>query len=102
MILAPKEDFQYIKATLGLHCTHAHNLDLEQMRLSQYSAEYFQKVKFLQYLKDQADIKQNENVGTRKPHFICISAFCKKKWIKMEETIAIFNFLIEYVICNRV
>ena len=79
VILAPKEDFQYIKATLGLHCTHAHNLDLEQMRLSQYSAEYFQKVKFLQYLKDQADIKQNENVGTRKPHFICISAaFCKK------------------------
>ena len=58
VILAPKEDFQYIKATLGLHCTHAHNLDLEQMRLSQYSAEYFQKVKFLQYLKDQADILQ--------------------------------------------
>ena len=28
------------------------------MRLSQYSAEYFQKVKFLQYLKDQADILQ--------------------------------------------
>ena len=40
------------------HCTHAHKLGLEQMRLSQYSAEYFQKVKFLQYLKDQADILQ--------------------------------------------
>ena len=40
------------------HCTHTHNLGLEQMRLSQYSAEYFQKVKFLQYLKDQADILQ--------------------------------------------
>ena len=80
------------------HCTHAHNLGLEQMRLSQYSAEYFQKVKFLQYLKDQADIKnfQKENVGTRKPHFICISAFCKT-WIRRKEIIAIFNFLIENV-----
>ena len=97
MILAPKEDFQYIKATLGLHCTHAHNLDLEQMRLSQYSAEYFQKVKFLQYLKDQADIKQNENVGTRKPHFICISAAFCKKMVRRKEIIAIFNFLIENV-----
>ena len=53
------------------HCTHAHNLGLEQMRLSQYSAEYFQKVKFLQYLKDQADILQK---------------FSKRKWRHEEAT----------------